>query len=76
VTITTIDQLAARIGIERETLALAIQTIPGGVAEYVRRYIIEHYGQMTCVGPGKDGKGVERAGECWERVTGRQLNVR
>jgi hypothetical protein len=72
--ITTLDQLAHRIGVPRETMALAVQTVPGGLTAFLRAHIVETYGEMNVIGRGANGKGVERAGECWERLTGRGLD--
>lgn len=74
--ITTPADLAARMGIDRETLAIAAQTVPGGVDEYLRQHITRIMGEMSIAGPHPSGKGVERYGACWERVTGKNFDGR
>jgi len=70
-TITTASDLATRLNVERETLAIASQQA-GGIKEYLRRYILEH-GLSRIVGRGANGKGVETAEDCWVRLFGEKL---
>jgi len=69
--ISTPAELAARLNIDGPALAIAAQTIPGGVTEYLRVSVISH-GESNLCGRGPNGK-VERYGECFERVTGQKL---
>jgi hypothetical protein len=73
--ITTMFQLGARINIAADTLSLAAWTVEGGVTEFLRQYIVEQYGESNVISRGPDGK-PERAGECWERITGRKITAK
>jgi len=69
--ITTPDSLAERLGIPRETLAIAMQT--EGVKHYLRRFIIAE-GEMRVLARGPDGKGIVRSVDVFETVFGEPLH--
>ena len=73
---TSLPELARRLGITNETLATAVQTVTGGVKEYMRRHILEVSGQSRVIGRKPDGKGIETIGDAFERITGEKVEQR
>lgn len=69
--ITTERELAERLNIDAPALAIAAQTISGGVTEYLRMSIISHGASNLCA-RGPNGK-VETYEACFERVTKQKL---
>jgi hypothetical protein len=63
--ISTESDLCARLGIDNETQAIAAQTMT--VKRMLRAYIIND-GAMRVLSRGADGKGIDRSGECFERI--------
>jgi hypothetical protein len=63
----SLADLAKRIGLDMNYCAVAAQT--GRLTEFVRMGV-QDYGASNVVGRALSGKGVERAGEAYTRITG------
>ncbi len=66
-TITTLAGLGKRINMDQHSLAIAAQT--GKEVEWVRMAVLD-YGPSNVIGRSQSGKGVERAGEAFTRISG------
>ena len=70
--ITTEAELAHALNLSPETLALGAQAYGSG-KHYLREVILEVSGEMRVLCRGEGGKGLMRAGECFEKVYGEPL---
>lgn len=69
--VNTLEELAARLSVPRETAAIAVQTC--GLKAFLKRFILEESGQSQILGKGADGK-LLYAGEVWEALTNENID--